>query len=649
MNEYFQPGSNPATSSPGSSAVIRAQFANIAAGFDKLPIMAGNANEFVVINATCTALVASGFSAADIATLDGIQTLTNKTLSWSDNTWVGFGTGATKDAGTLAGEVLLLAQDNKLPAMDAGNLTNIPGLSAKADANNAVLTGAPTTSTPIPGDNSSRIANTLFVNQALIAAGGAVPSANSPLMNGVANAGVGVQVSRDDHVHPSDTSRAPSSAATAAGTSFTPAGTVAASDVQAAIAELDTEKASLASPIFTGDPRAPTRPTSDNDTSLATTSFVHALLAQQPPSTSVSDAVPLMDGVAAAGTGVAASRDDHVHPTDTSRAPTAGPSFSGTMTHSGDIVLSGSGKRITGDFSNATTANRLMFQSSTVNGNSGVSVLPNGTGTTTSWNAYNSSDPTNASTATLSVNATQVTLLAGKTGTGTYLPLALNVGGADVATYSEAAATLGNMTANVSRNSPLTYYIGNGNAGASAKASISLGSDEGSTSLQRSSIAGGGGFSSFTNNGYSLVGTTGTNPVYLMTNSLVRLTVDPSGNILSSSPTGGLGYGAGAGGTVTQTTSKSTTVTLNRPCGQITMNAASLAANTKVRFTLINSLIAASDEPRFWIVSPGSTSYRVWVDGVATSACGVIVENYSAGPLSDAVVIGFELGKGSVS
>ncbi|WP_414628457.1 glycine-rich domain-containing protein [Pseudomonas guariconensis] len=39
-------------------------------------------------------------------------------------------------------------------------------------------------------------------------------------------------------------------------------------------------KAPLASPIFTGDPRAPTPAVTDNDTSLATTAFVKAVLAQ---------------------------------------------------------------------------------------------------------------------------------------------------------------------------------------------------------------------------------------------------------------------------------------------------------------------------------------------------------------------------------
>jgi hypothetical protein len=37
--------------------------------------------------------------------------------------------------------------------------------------------------------------------------------------------------------------------------------------------------APLASPVFTGDPKAPTPPPADNDTSIATTAFVHTVVA----------------------------------------------------------------------------------------------------------------------------------------------------------------------------------------------------------------------------------------------------------------------------------------------------------------------------------------------------------------------------------
>jgi hypothetical protein len=45
----------------------------------------------------------------------------------------------------------------------------------------------------------------------------------------------------------------------------------------------------------------------------------------------------------------------------------------------GDLRFSSTGQRVLGDMSNATIANRLAFQSSTVNGNTNVHIIPNGT------------------------------------------------------------------------------------------------------------------------------------------------------------------------------------------------------------------------------------------------------------------------------
>ena len=71
----------------------------------------------------------------------------------------------------------------------------------------------------------------------------------------------------------------------AANTTFAPTGDIVATNVQAAIVEVDAEMhaadallAPLASPVFTGDPRAPTPAAADNDTSIATTAFVKAAI-----------------------------------------------------------------------------------------------------------------------------------------------------------------------------------------------------------------------------------------------------------------------------------------------------------------------------------------------------------------------------------
>jgi hypothetical protein len=54
------------------------------------------------------------------------------------------------------------------------------------------------------------------------------------------------------------------------------------------------------------------------------------------------------------------------------------------------------------------------------------------------------------------------------------------------------------------------------------------------------------------------------------------------------------GYGAN-GSTVTQATNRSTGVTINSLCGQITTNNASLAAESSAVFTVTNSKVASTD------------------------------------------------------
>ncbi len=56
-------------------------------------------------------------------------------------------------------------------------------------------------------------------------------------------------------------------------------------------------------------------------------------------------------------------------------------SMPATTITTGNLTFSSTAQRITGDFSNATVASRLAFQTSTTNGNTVVHALPNGTAT----------------------------------------------------------------------------------------------------------------------------------------------------------------------------------------------------------------------------------------------------------------------------
>lgn len=146
--------------------------------------------------------------------------------------------------------------------------------------NNSALTGVPTAATAAVDTNTTQVASTAFVV--------AQASASNPLMNGSVAIGTSLRYSRQDHVHASDTSRAP-----------------------------------VASPTFTGIPAGPTAAVDTNTTQLATTAFVVA---------QASATNPLMNGSVAIGTSLRYSRQDHVHASDTSRAPVASPTFTGNPT-----------------------------------------------------------------------------------------------------------------------------------------------------------------------------------------------------------------------------------------------------------------------------------------------------------------------------
>ena len=108
--------------------------------------------------------------------------------------------------------------------------------------------------------------------------------------------------------------------------------------------------------------------------------------------------------------------------------------------------------------------------------------------------------------------------------------------------------------------------------------------------------------------------------------------------------TNGLGYSTGAGGAVTQITSATTSVTLNKLCGQITTVPLALAAGVDVSFTLTNSFIAAGD-----VVVVSTKSYGGTSDGIpiastqatAAGSCIINIRNTGAVTLDALAVINF--------
>jgi len=75
-----------------------------------------------------------------------------------------------------------------------------------------------------------------------------------------------------------------------------------------------------------------TAATDNNSTAIASTAFVVG---------QASATAPGMSGTATVGTSLRYSRQDHVHPTDTSRAPLASPTFTGSVTIPAGASISG--------------------------------------------------------------------------------------------------------------------------------------------------------------------------------------------------------------------------------------------------------------------------------------------------------------------
>lgn len=110
------------------------------------------------------------------------------------------------------------------------------------------------------------------------------------------------------------------------------------------------------------------------------------------------------------------------------------------------------------------------------------------------------------------------------------------------------------------------------------------------------------------------------------TNGNITVTPNGTGKFLITKP---FGYsGSGTGGAVTQITSRTTSVTLNKICGQITLVAGSIAGLSTQEFSLANSFIEATDIVLVSF-SSGLTSaqYDVTVTQIDSGSCKIAIHN----------------------
>lgn len=139
---------------------------------------------------------------------------------------------AAADAGTL------VATD-KVPLARSASTTAYAATMAEISSWTNV--NLPTASTSVAGVVKVDGTTITIAGGTISGTAAPLPSSSLPFMDGTAAPGTATAWSRGDHVHPSDTAKAP-----------------------------------LASPTFTGAPAAPTPTTGDNSTKIATTAFVQA-------------------------------------------------------------------------------------------------------------------------------------------------------------------------------------------------------------------------------------------------------------------------------------------------------------------------------------------------------------------------------------
>jgi hypothetical protein len=153
-----------------------------------------------------------------------------------------------------------------------------------------------------------------------------------------------------------------------------------------------------------------------------------------------------------------------------------------SLSDSGNLTFTGTGNRITGDFSNATLSSRVAFQTSTTDANSNLYLIPNGTATTAQHIVTNSSDLSATSTGTFAfvqANATEARIGGTRiTASGSFIPLTFYTSNAERLRID----TSGNV--GIGTSSPAVRLDVRTAAGTASQVNIYTGSSAAASTLQ---------------------------------------------------------------------------------------------------------------------------------------------------------------------
>ena len=300
-------------------------------------------NDYTASEKTKLSGIATG---AQVNVLEGIQ-VNGATVS-PTNKIANIPVATTSAAGAMSA-----SDKEKLDGIDTSADVNViesikVNGTAQAVTNKAVDISVPTATSDLTNDSG-------FITSEDVPEGAAA-STTTPAMDGTAAVGTETTFARGDHVHPTDTSRAPTShastattygagtsanyghvklsdatngtaAAASGGTAATPKAVADALTAAKSYADgvtendfTDTYKSKLDGIAEGAQVNAVTSVNSKTGEVVLDYSDVGAAAASHGTHVSYSSTSPVMDGTAAVGTASTVARSDHVHPTDTSRA-----------------------------------------------------------------------------------------------------------------------------------------------------------------------------------------------------------------------------------------------------------------------------------------------------------------------------------------
>lgn len=195
-------------------------------------------------------------------------------------------------------------------------------------------------------------------------------------------------------------------------------------------------------------------------------------------------------------------------------------------------------------------------------------------------------------------------------------------------------------------NAALIERLANQHTGASASVQHNLVSDAGTFFRYATSSAGGAGaFDDWSGTGdrFYQAGSAGARHRFQYNYSDRFVIGANSGAANLSAVPMGYGFTAGVGGTVAQGSGsgKATGVELNKVTGLITMDGATLNADTTVSFTLTNSTIASTDTIILNHVSGGTAGSYLLNAQAGSGSASINVRNITAGNLTESPVIRF--------